>query len=377
MTTDAEVRAAYIHVPFCRHRCGYCDFTLVARRDDLITDYLAALEIELSGLGTPRSVDTLYFGGGTPTHLPADQLARLMRLVRHWLPPADGAEVTVEANPSGLDDERIDVLTAAGVNRVSLGVQSFNPQQLATLERDHTPDDIADVVSRLRPHIPNFSLDLIFAVPGQSLADWHATLEAAIGLQPLHVSTYGLTWERGTTFWSRKQRGVLQPLDDELELAMYSSAIDRLNAVGFDHYELSNFGRPGFYSRHNQVYWRGESYYGFGPGAASYLDGVRRTHHRSVTTWIRRRLAGEDAVQAVETMTPEERAREAILLGLRQRAGIDLAEFRTRYGASPAELEPRAWEGHLSEGLLEVVDGRWRLTRQGCYLADHVISEYL
>jgi oxygen-independent coproporphyrinogen-3 oxidase len=371
------VQAAYVHVPFCRHRCGYCDFTLVARRDDLVDPYLTALERELRQLQRPRPVRTLFLGGGTPTHLPPAPLRRLMQLLAEWLPREAGSEFSIEANPSGLDDERLEVLAAAGVNRVSLGVQSFDSRHLATLERDHRPEEIADVVRRLRPWCGHISLDLIFAVPGQSLADWEATLEAAIALGCPHISTYGLTWERGTSYWSRKLRGTLSPVDEETERAMYALAMDRLPQTGIDQYELSNFARPGFECRHNQVYWRGESYWGFGPGAASYLGGVRRLNHRSVTTWITRTLTGATAIDEHETLSPEERAREAIMLGLRQCRGIEIAAFTVRYGAPPRDLEPAAYQRFLDLGLCEEVDGRWRLTRAGRFVADCVMSEFL
>jgi oxygen-independent coproporphyrinogen-3 oxidase len=376
-TSLTPPRAAYVHVPFCRHRCGYCDFTLVAGRDDLIDGYLAAIERELTRLETPRPVETRYLGGGTPTHLPAAALRRLLATVARWLPLDPGGEYSVEANPAGLDEARLDVLVEAGVNRVSLGVQSFDARQLATLERDHSPHDVVEVVTRLRPRIPNISFDLIFAVPGQSLADWRNTLTAAVALSPPHLSTYGLTWERGTSFWSRRARGTWTPVDEETERAMYECALDELVAAGYEQYELSNFARPGSACRHNHVYWRGDSYYGFGPGAASYVNGVRTTNHRSVTTWLRRTLAGESAVQEQEHLTGEQRAREAVMLGLRQRAGIDLDEFRQRHGCTPAELEPRAWRQHLEDGLLEVVHGRVRLTRAGCFLADRVVADFL
>jgi oxygen-independent coproporphyrinogen-3 oxidase len=372
-----NVRAAYVHVPFCRHRCGYCDFTLVARRDDLIGRYLEALARELEQLVEPREIDSLFLGGGTPTHLSPIALRQLMNLLGRWFRLSANAEFSVEANPSGLDDERIGVLAAAGVNRVSLGVQSFDPRHLATLERDHTPADVADAVERLKRSIGNVSLDLIFGVPGQSLDDWTATLDAAIRLDPSHVSTYGLTYEQGTAFWTRRARGDLAALDEETERRMYAAAMDRLPAAGFEHYELSNFAKPGFRCRHNTVYWRADEYFAFGPGAASYVDGVRRTNHRSVTTWLERVLSGQPGHDVEERLPAEERAREALMLGLRLREGIDLAQFAARFGTTPHELEPARLPRQLDAVLLEIADGRLRLTREGCFLADSVISELL
>lgn len=374
---DETARTAYIHVPFCRHRCGYCDFTLVARRDELVGDYLNALEVELSGLEYPRPVDTLFLGGGTPTHLEPTALARLFELLARWLPLCPGGEFSIEANPAGLDDGRLRVLWRAGVNRVSLGVQSFHAQHLVTLERDHHAEDVVDVVRRLREECANISLDLIFAVPGQTVADWQATLRTALDLSPQHLSTYGLTWERGTAFWSRKLRGTLAAADEETERTMYALAMDFLPAAGLEQYELSNFARPGFACRHNQVYWQGGEFFGFGPGAASYLAGTRRINHRSVTTWIRRTLDGRSAIHEKERLAPEARAREAIMLGLRQCQGINLAKFESRHGCTPKSLNPTAYQRTLVQGLCEVVEDHWRLTTEGRFLADQVISEFL
>jgi len=374
----AAPRAAYVHVPFCRHRCGYCDFPLVAGRDDLIDGYLRALPIELRGVEDRPEIDTLFFGGGTPTHLPQDRLQKLLTTVRQTFTLAPDAEVSVEANPLDLDDARIGMLIDAGVNRVSLGAQSFDAGALKVLERDHRPEDIGDVVARLESRgLRNRSVDLIFGVPGQSLETWEQTLEAAIALDVEHLSTYGLTYEKGTAFWTRRHSGTLRPVDQEAERAMYAAAMRRLPAAGYGQYELSNFAREGFRCRHNQVYWRGAAYFAFGPGAARYVGGSRSTNHRSVTTWLKRVLAGESPVAESEALSAQARARELIMLGLRQTAGIDLAAFADRTGYPLRDLEPAAFDRFLAEGLLEEQGGRVRLTTEGRFLADTVIAEFL
>jgi oxygen-independent coproporphyrinogen-3 oxidase len=374
---DTRPRSAYIHVPFCAHRCGYCDFTLVARRDDLIDAYLEALAIELSKLERPREVDTLFFGGGTPTHLPAPQLERLMVLARTWFLPMPGAEICAEANPAGLDDAKIAVLADAGVNRVSLGVQSFDTAVLELLERDHRGPEIPAVVDRLRRRIPNVGLDLIFGVPGQSLDLWRATLSAAIALQPTHVSTYGLTFEKGTAFQSRLNKGLLDRCEEESERQMYALAMDELPRAGFEQYELSNFAQPGFRCRHNEVYWAGKPFFGFGPGAARYAAGRRELNHRSVTTWINRVLAGQSPIAESEELSPEGRARELVMLNLRRCEGLNLADFREQTGFDFHQLAGDALPRHLRQGLLEECEGHIRLTREGRFLADTVFAEYV
>ena len=370
--------AAYVHVPFCRHRCGYCDFPLIAGRDDLVDDYLEALEIELAELEQPRPIETLFLGGGTPTHLRPAQLRRLMDLLRSWFRLSSGYEFSVEANPSGLDQARMEVLHEAGVNRISLGVQAFDAGSLHVLERDHQPTEARAVIEQLREYgFENLSLDLIFGVPGQSCADWHRSLEVALATGVAHVSTYGLTYEKGTTFWRRRELGTLVSLDEETEREMYSAAMQQLPAAGLMQYELSNFAQPGAECRHNLVYWRGESYFGFGPGAARYVDGVRSSNHRGVKTWLQLLLAGQPATAETELLPAGARARELIMLGLRMVTGIELARFRRQSGFDLYDLCGATVRQFVEAGLLEETEECVRLTREGRFLADTVTAEFL
>jgi oxygen-independent coproporphyrinogen-3 oxidase len=369
--------AAYVHVPFCAHRCGYCDFTVMAGKDHLIDDYLQALELEMRSLDSPRPVKTLFLGGGTPTHLTAVQLDRLLTVVRTWIELQPDYEFSVEANPAGLERDKVECLAAHGVNRVSLGVQSFDRQVLALLERDHDARQVEAAVDLLAPRIPNISLDLIFGVPGQSLELWRETLSRAMSLDPAHLSTYGLTFEKGTAFWSRRAHGTMQQAPDELERAMYAAAMDELPRNGWAQYELSNFAKPGFQCRHNETYWAGRSYFGFGPGAARYLRGLRETNHRSVGTWMKRVLAGRSPVGDVDELSPDDRAREMLVVGLRRAAGVDRAAFRATSGFDIDDIAGPAIERHCSSGLLERTENGIRLTREGRFLADTVIVDCL
>ena len=451
-------RSAYIHVPFCAHRCGYCDFTLIAGRDDLIGDYLRALEREIDAaplpplaplgrgaggegqllpstqyesapplpnddlamgagpdspltphpspdhrsggargegdkqeepltlaLSPPRrgargpedELDTLFFGGGTPTHPSCEQLREMFRIVYERFTLAPGAEVSVEANPLDLTDEKIDLLADVGVNRVSLGVQSFSPDALKLLERDHSPSDIEDVMARLRRRFDNVSLDLIFGVPGQSLDDWQATLRQAISLGPTHVSTYGLTWEQGTAFWSRRTRGELRTIDEELERDQYALAMEELTTAGFEQYEISNFARPGFRCRHNEVYWAGDEYWAFGPGAARYINGRRETNLRSVTGWLAKLERGESPVAEAEELEPAHRARELLFIGLRRMVGITRADFQRRTGFTLDAVAATAIFANVERGWLEDDGATIRLTREGRFVADRVVADFL
>lgn len=372
-----DPRAAYIHVPFCRHRCGYCNFTVIAGRDDLIERYLHGLQLELSALGHPHEVDTLFLGGGTPTHLPPAQLEQLLETARRWFPLAAGGELSIEANPADLDAARVEVLSSQGVTRVSLGAQSFNADKLRLLERDHRPEDIARSVELARSAVQSVSLDLIFGAPGERLSAWRDDLSAAFALEPDHVSTYGLTYERGTQFWTRKLKGELSTLDEELERDMYAVAIDTLTAAGFEHYEVSNFARLGHRCRHNEVYWAAKSYYAAGPGAARYVDGRREVNHRSTWTWMKRLLAGESPVADSEELSAEDRAREAFVLGLRRIEGIDQASYEEQTGFELQSLAGRELQRHLALGTLEASGGRIRLTREGLFVSDAIWPDFL
>ena len=370
-------RSAYIHVPFCVHRCGYCNFAVVAGREDLVEPYLEALQLELALLGRPQEVDTLYLGGGTPTFLAPAQLARLCELVLQWHPLATGYEWTVEANPGDLDQERLDVLASSGVTRLSLGAQSFRTDKLKILERDHEATDIRRAVELARQAGMQVSLDLIFAAPGETLEQWQDDLEQAVALRPEHISTYGLTFEQGTTFWNRLQKQELATAPEELERAMYLMAIDRLGEADFCHYEISNFARPGHRSRHNEVYWSGEGYFAAGPGAARYVDGVRETNHCSTATYLKRMLRGESPVEEREQLDNEQRARELLIFGLRRLEGVGRQDFYERTGLGLDSLAGEQLSAFVALGLLADDGEQIRLTREGLLVSDSLWPDLL
>jgi oxygen-independent coproporphyrinogen III oxidase len=370
-------RSAYIHVPFCRHRCGYCNFTLVAGRDDLIEPFLSALDKELSWLGEAREVDTLYLGGGTPTYLRGENSERLLATVLRWHPLADGGEFNVEANPADVDAGAIAILAKHGVTRISLGAQSFQAAKLQLLERDHGPDDTVRAVELARSRGLDVSLDLIFGAPGETLSDWRDDLKSALGLSPDHISTYGLTFEKGTMFWNRLQHGELARIDEEVERDMYGAAIDQLSTAGFEHYEVSNFARPRKRCRHNEVYWAGGEYYAAGPGAARHVAGLRETNHRSVTKWLDCVLAGRQAVAERECLPPEEKARELLVFGLRRMEGVDREWFAARSGFRLDDLVESPLREFIAAGLLADNGSRVKLTREGLFVSDSIWPELL
>ena len=370
-------KAAYIHVPFCAHRCGYCNFTVISGRDDLVNAYLDAIEVELSGLGEPRPVETIFFGGGTPTQLPPDGLERLLETVARWFPLSPGGENTVEANPADLKQDDLARLAAHGVTRISLGAQSLDAGKLGILERDHRGNDVRRAVELGRRYVTSVSLDLIYAVPGETLEAWTRDLAAAIALEPNHFSIYGLTYERGARFWSRRRRGELKTVDEATEAAMYEAALDQLTRAGFEHYEISNFARTGHRCRHNETYWTGQEYYAAGPGAARYVSGTRSVNHRSTTTYLNRVLAGRSPIAESETLLPEDRARETLVFGLRRLEGVDGEAFIRQTGYRIEDLAGKPVSRFVELGLLERRETRLRLTRRGLLVSDSMWPHFL
>ena len=375
--TPSTPRAAYVHVPFCRHRCGYCNFTLVAGRDDLIERYLAAIDIELSRLEQPCPVDTLFFGGGTPTHLSVPQLKKLFDLVQRWFPLRKNAEVSVEANPTDLVADKVDALADVGVNRISLGVQSWQSRKLEVLERDHRRADVQRALETARRSIRSVSIDLIFGVPGESRDDWQRDLDATLAAQPDHVSTYGLTYERGAKFFGRQQRGELSEVSEEDEAWMYEYAIDVLQSYGWDHYEVSNFARRGHRCRHNETYWLGDAYHAIGPGASRFIDGRRETNHRSTTTYINRVLAGKSPVAERECLSTHELARERFVFGMRRLDGVDLRQWQDATKLDPEQVLQPALAECLAAELFRQVNNRVQLTRRGLLISDSIWPLFL
>ena len=371
-------RAAYVHVPFCAHKCGYCDFASVAGSDHLADRYLTALEREMATLGTPQEVDTIFVGGGTPTRLDAPALARLLTAIRRWFPLIPGGEWTVEANPGTLDDQKADVLAEGGVNRVSLGAQSFQPSLLAALERNHSPEEVGRALDLIRPRFDRWSFDLIFGVPGSTTDQWEADLEAALELGPTHLSCYGLVYEKGTSLWKQWNAGEVRSVDEEAERVMYAHTIDRLAAAGLPQYEISNFAKPGEECRHNLVYWTNDAYHGVGLGAARYRDGVRSVNTRELLAYLKRVEAGADPTGPTESLDPEARARETAILMLRRTLeGLDRRDFTRRTGFDIDQIAKDAIRKGLLFDLLEDDGQRLRLTREGLFLADSVLCEFL
>jgi oxygen-independent coproporphyrinogen III oxidase len=372
-------RAAYIHIPFCAHKCGYCDFASLAGADHLADRYLAALEREIASmLNEPQEVDSIFVGGGTPTRLDAGQLQTAIEMIRQWLPLTPGGEWTVEANPGTLDAQKADILAEAGVDRISLGAQSFRSESLQVLERHHGRSEVEQAVGLVRPRFARWSLDLIFGVPGSTLDDWRADLEIALQLGPAHLSCYGLVYEKGTPLWSQRRAGLVRPVDEELERSMYEMTIERLVDAGLEMYEISNYARAGHESRHNLVYWANDAYFGFGVGAARYIRGVRSVNTRDLPSYLRRVETEADPTGPREELSAEARARETAILMLRRiKTGIERDDFKTRTGFDLDELLGDSIERYRARGSLDDDGRRVRLSREGLFVADLVFCDLL
>ena len=377
MNTIQSPKSAYIHIPFCRHRCGYCNFALVANRDYLIDRFLAALKIELSSIQERIELQTLFLGGGTPTHLSNQQLRHLFEMLgQHF--DFSNAEVTSEANPSDLTSEKIETLFELGINRISLGVQSFRSEKLQQLERDHSAEVVERVVNQLQAFTENISFDLIFATMGEGLDQWQADLKHAISLQPKHLSTYELTIEKGTAFWNRERLGQLVQTDENLRAEMYQSTIEILEAHGFGQYEISSFAKEGFRCRHNLTYWSGQPYLAFGAGASGYIDQVRKTNHGSVSTYIKRIEAGQSPVELSERLSSMDRAKELLVVGLRRMDGVNQTEFHQLTQLVFGDvLTSRRAKGLFENELIKREGDNLRLTQQGVLLYDSIAEVIL
>ncbi len=375
--------SVYVHIPFCAQRCGYCNFALVADRDYLIDRFLDCLKVEiemtLANMQLARCpIDTLYFGGGTPSHLSCEQIVRLFDIVLSRFKLEDGAEVSMEVNPNDLDNAKSNTLQNVGVNRVSFGGQSFDSKKLGQLERTHTASDIHKAVELARNSGASVSLDLIFGVAGETEYSWRDDLEQAASLPLDHISTYSLTIEKGTTFGSRLQKGESIGAGEDQTARLYELAIEVLESYDYSQYEISSFARATFECRHNQAYWRLNPYYAFGPGAASFDGQNRRSNHPGLMAYLKKIERGESPVHFSESLEPESLARDRLIFGLRQISGIDIDQFQQQTGFSPSQLVGEiVLQQLVDRGLIEKENRRLLLTRSGILLSDSIAVELL
>ena len=369
----------YIHIPFCESRCIYCGFystTLAELKEQYVEAVCKEVRnvLRKEGVKPFNEISTVYLGGGTPSQLSPFLLHRLFDAIKQNCGTISELEVTIECNPDDLTDEYVAALRDLPINRISMGAQTFSDERLRFLHRRHSSQQVREAVERLRHiGIDNISIDLMFGFPEETLEDWETDIREAIALQVEHISAYSLMFEEGTTLYKLREQGKVKEIDEELSLRMYETLIDRLTAAGFEHYEISNFSRHGFHSRHNSSYWDGTPYIGLGAAAHSYDIDSRWWNVSNVREYIRRIQHGESPIEEREILNEETRYNDAVMTALRTRQGLSLeriSESHRQYLL--AQARP-----HLNNHLIALENNYLRLTRQGLFVSDMVMSDLM
>ena len=371
-----KTTSAYVHIPFCTQICYYCDFSKVFIKNQPVDAYLQALIREFERYDI-KQLRTLYIGGGTPTAITAQQLDYLLTNLTKNLDLSVLEEFTIEANPGDLTEDKIEVLKQSAVNRVSLGVQTFNDKQLKQIGRSHNEAQIYDTIASLKEAgFDNISIDLIYALPGQTMSDVKENVAKALALDIPHLSLYSLILEHHTVFMNKMRRGKLNLPQEDLEAEMFDYIITELEKNGFEHYEISNFTKPGFESRHNLMYWDNAEYYGVGAGASGYIAGVRYRNQGPIQHYLKAVSEG-NARLSEEVLTKEEMMEEELFLGLRKKSGVSIAKFEERFGISFEERYGQVVAESRQQGLLVPDDEMIRMTKKGLFLGDTVAEKFI
>ncbi|EPD87592.1 radical SAM family heme chaperone HemW [Streptococcus sp. HPH0090] len=368
--------SAYVHIPFCTQICYYCDFSKVFIKNQPVDSYLEHLLQEFHSYDIQK-LRTLYIGGGTPTALSAPQLEVLLDGLTKNLDLSVLEELTIEANPGDLDEDKIAVLKNSAVNRVSLGVQTFDDKMLKKIGRSHLEKDIYENIDRLKlAGFDNISIDLIYALPGQTMDQVKDNVAKAIALDIPHMSLYSLILENHTVFMNRMRRGKLPLPKEEVEAEMFEYIIAELELAGFEHYEISNFSKPGFESRHNLMYWDNAEYYGIGAGASGYVNGVRYKNHGPIRHYLKAVEEGNARINE-ELLSLREQMEEEMFLGLRKKTGVSKARFEEKFGTSFENLYGQVVRDLCHQGLLQVEGQQIRMTKKGLFLGDTVAERFI
>ncbi|OHP88785.1 coproporphyrinogen III oxidase [Streptococcus sp. HMSC063B03] len=368
--------SAYVHIPFCTQICYYCDFSKVFIKNQPVDSYLEHLLEEFRSYDIQK-LRTLYIGGGTPTALSAPQLEVLLDGLTKKLDLSVLEELTIEANPGDLDADKIAVLKNSAVNRVSLGVQTFDDKMLKKIGRSHLEKDIYENIDRLKlAGFDNISIDLIYALPGQTMEQVKENVAKAIGLDIPHMSLYSLILENHTVFMNRMRRGKLPLPKEEVEAEMFEYIIAELERAGFEHYEISNFSKPSFESRHNLMYWDNAEYYGIGAGASGYINGVRYKNHGPIRHYLSAVEEGNARITE-EHLSQKEQMEEEMFLGLRKKSGVSMARFEEKFGRSFDGLYGEIVKDLVQQGLMQIDGDRVRMTKRGLFLGDTVAERFI
>jgi len=370
----------YIHIPFCSSRCSYCDFATGLFQQELAERYVRALVVDIRlSRYSGDIVDTIYFGGGTPSLLAPSQLESILATVHDCFKIDPHSEITLEINPGSVNEEKLRAFRSLGVNRASFGAQTFDDAELAKLGRSHTTADTVKTFADLRGvGFENVSFDLIAGLPGQTLAGWERNISQALDLRPEHLSFYLLEVHSGTPLAEHIRRGIQPEPDDDLAGVMYQWMLQQAADAGYEHYEISNLCQPGFHSRHNVKYWTGEAYYGFGCSAHSYDGATRRwSNHRDVLKYVSVIENGESAVVDEQQLSQTDVRAEAVFLGMRLMQGVDLRRYRESFGVDLRDEHAEDLDRFCKAGLVELDGDLIRLTRTGALLSNEVFAAFV
>ncbi len=371
----------YIHIPFCKSKCHYCDFNSFSGRDSIVPAYFDSLKREIGLYGDRLKnhiIKTIFIGGGTPSYIEPHYINEAINLCRQKLDVKSNAEISIETNPGTLSYKKLIAYKTIGINRLSIGLQAWQNHILKELGRIHTNSEyIENFLEARKAGFSNINTDLIFGLPGQTLKDWNETLDKVIELKPEHLSCYSLKIEEGTEFGRLQEAGKLEEIEDELDREMYYIAIEKLKEAGFGHYEISNFAKPGYECKHNLIYWKAEEYIGFGAGAHSYFQSRRYNNASNPEEYSAALNRGIQPLENIQEIDREEQMSEYMLLGLRLIEGIDCLEFESRFNANVFSLYGDRITALCKKKLLETEEGFIRLTPKGLDLANEVFMEFI
>ncbi|MCM3387988.1 radical SAM family heme chaperone HemW [Ureibacillus chungkukjangi] len=376
-------RGVYIHIPFCHQICNYCDFNKVYFKNQPVDEYIEAVgrEIEMAVRKTPeqfQNLETIFLGGGTPTALTANQITRLLHHINTLLPTKQLVEFSSEANPDELSVDKLEALRSGGVNRLSMGVQSFDQKLLEKIGRTHTNEHVFQTIQQAkRVGFDNISIDLMYGLPGQTMEQWEATLEKALELDLPHYSAYSLIVEPKTIFYIQYAKGKLNLPTEDLEADMYDLLMRRMKEKEKIQYEISNFAIDGHNSTHNKIYWDNDEYAGFGAGAHGYMSGIRYSNHAPIKKYIETINNNEQPILHKHEVTKEEKCEEQMFLGLRKNEGVSFETFETKFGVSMKELYGKEIAKLVLEGLIIEDEKGVRLSRKGRFVGNEIFQQFL
>ncbi|MBP1663894.1 MAG: oxygen-independent coproporphyrinogen oxidase [Bacteroidetes bacterium] len=369
----------YIHIPYCKTKCSYCDFfsgTNFGQQSELLDTMKAEIILQKDYLGG-AAVSTIYFGGGTPSTLSVSQIQEIMNSVRENFRIEEGCEITLEANPEDLNLTYLEELKKSGINRLSMGIQSFDNEQLKFIRRRHTAETAVDAVKDAQTAgFDNISIDLIYGLPNQSLQSWKCQIDKALTLNVQHISAYGLTYEMGTLLWKQLQKGEVIQVDDETMNAMYAYLAEACTGNGFEQYEISNFAVPGYRSRHNSAYWKQQPYLGIGPSAHSYNMESRQWNVSSISKYCNLIVTGKCWYEK-ELLSEQDKYNDFVMVSLRTVEGIDLKKAKAIFGKKRTEYCLKSAEKYIEKKLLYINNESLRLTHAGILISDQIITELI